>query len=79
MIPISAQIAGINEGNITSLRIDKREPLAAELHDFTLAVAGKKDPLVSGEDALVALRLAEELLTSGARKVTVGLPSLQAV
>ena len=49
------------------LRVDKlrtagREPLALELEDFVQAVRGHKRPRVSGDDALRAMRLADQVL-----------------
>lgn len=68
---------GVGEGNMIRLRIDKREPLAAELQDFVEAVAGKKEPLVTGEDALAALALALELIEAGKHRAALGLQTSQ--
>jgi predicted dehydrogenase len=65
-----AQPAAIKEhlfGKI--LRVDHLEgqpgePLALELENFVRAVRGLEPPRVSGEDALRALRLAEQVLRS---------------
>ncbi len=51
------------------LRVDQvqtegREPLALELEDFIQAVLGKSQPRVSGEEALRAMRLADQILRS---------------
>lgn len=51
------------------LRVDQvqtegREPLALELEDFIQAVRGQSRPRVSGEDALRAMRLADQILRS---------------
>ena len=51
------------------LRVDQvltegREPLALELEDFIQAVQGQCRPRVSGEDALRAMRLADQILHS---------------
>lgn len=51
------------------LRVDQvqmagREPLALELEDFVDAVRGKHQPRVSGEDALRAMKLADQILKS---------------
>ena len=53
----------------TILEVDKvqaeaREPLALELGDFIQAVRGEKPPEVSGDDALRAMRLADQVLRS---------------
>ena len=49
------------------LRVDRvqaegREPLALELEDFVSAARGLSRPRVSGEDALRAVRLADQIL-----------------
>jgi len=41
--------------------IEKQEPLRAELQDFVEAVSGRRRPLVSGEDGLAALELADTI------------------
>jgi predicted dehydrogenase len=51
------------------LRVDRvqeegREPLALELEDFVSAARGLSRPMVSGEDALRAVRLADQILCS---------------
>jgi predicted dehydrogenase len=51
------------------LRLDQvqtagREPLALELEDFVRAVRGESRPRVSGEDAIRAMRLADQVLHS---------------
>ncbi len=51
------------------LRVDKvepepREPLALELADFVSAARGLSRPMVSGEDALRAVKLADQVLDS---------------
>lgn len=51
------------------LRVDQvlttgREPLALELEDFVQAALGKGTPRVSGDDALRAMKLADQILKS---------------
>ena len=51
------------------LRVDRvesegREPLSLELEDFVSAARGRSRPKVSGEDALRAVRLADQVLKS---------------
>jgi predicted dehydrogenase len=51
------------------LRVDQvqaagREPLALELEDFVRAVQGQAQPRVSGDDALRAMRVADQVLRS---------------
>ncbi|MFH1835383.1 MAG: Gfo/Idh/MocA family oxidoreductase [Methanobacteriota archaeon] len=57
-------LMGVTEGNVLDIRIKKTEPLKAELSSFVDCVRGGGDPLVSGEDALSALRLALCLIES---------------
>jgi len=58
-------LKGVGEGNMIRLRIEKKEPLRAELEFFVKAVVGNRQPLVSGEDGLRALVLAQQLIESG--------------
>jgi predicted dehydrogenase len=44
------------------LKIDKVEPLKAELSDFVNCVLKDSQPLVTGQDGLMALKVAEEIL-----------------
>lgn len=55
---------GVSEGNMVRYRIDRAEPLRRELEAFTNAVAGKEVDLVSLEDGLLAVSLAEALKES---------------
>jgi predicted dehydrogenase len=55
----------VSEGDVLKIRIDRQEALAAELSAFTAAVAGARPPIVSGEDGLEALRIAEAIVRSG--------------
>lgn len=59
-----ALFRGIGEGNVIKLRLNKVEPLAAELRSFVDAVSANKPPLVSGLDGLWALKTAHLLLKS---------------
>jgi predicted dehydrogenase len=45
--------------------VRKREPLLAELEAFVGAVARGEEPVVTCEQAIIALHLAEELVESG--------------
>jgi predicted dehydrogenase len=60
-----SNIAGVSEGDMVRPRIDKVEPLRAELDRFVRAVRGEAEPLVSGEDGLAALRIATGLVEAG--------------
>lgn len=49
--------------HVDQVQTEGREPLALELEDFVLAVRGQR-PRVSGDDALRAMRLADQILRS---------------
>ncbi|NDJ85673.1 MAG: Gfo/Idh/MocA family oxidoreductase [Chloroflexi bacterium] len=55
---------GVSEGNVLGIRIRRHEPLAAELKDFTNAVANGQEPTVTGEDGLQTLRIALDFVQS---------------
>lgn len=58
-------LRGVNEGNILGIRIQRHEPLAAELADFVRAVREHTPPTVTGADGLETLRVAHEFMRSG--------------
>lgn len=58
-------LRGVSEGNVIGLRLQRHEPLAAELADFVAAVRDQRSPTVTGQDGLEALRLAREFMQSG--------------
>lgn len=66
-------LRGVSEGRMIRERIDKREPLRLELEDFVGAVRERGIPLVSGEDSLAALRIAQAMVRSGERHEVVQL------
>ncbi len=55
---------GVSEGNMVRYRIDRAEPLRREFEAFANAVGGKEVDLVSLEDGLLAVSLAEALKES---------------
>jgi predicted dehydrogenase len=59
-------LRGVSEGNILGIRVQRHEPLAAELTDFTSAVRDHREPTVTGRDGLETLRLALAFVRSGA-------------
>ena len=61
-------LMGVTEGNIINIRIPKREPLKAELESWVECVRKDKEPLVSGEDGLNALKLAQRLIESAIKE-----------
>jgi predicted dehydrogenase len=58
-------LRGVSEGNILGIRIQRHEPLDAELSDFVAAVRDGRPPMVTGEDGLETLRLALQFVRSG--------------
>lgn len=55
---------GIKEGAMTRYVIDKKEPLKLEIESFINIVKTDKEPLISGEDGMMALNLAQKLIKS---------------
>lgn len=58
-------LRGVSEGRIIRDRIAKREPLRLELEDFIDAVRHTRPPLVTGDDSLIALKIASALVQAG--------------
>jgi len=52
------------EYDIRQVSLQKREPLRLELDDFLAAIREKRQPLVSGRDAVETLRVAEAAIAS---------------
>lgn len=57
-------LRGVSEGQMIRLKLHRREPLRVELEAFVAAVRGELAEVVTGEDALVALDLALQLVQS---------------
>ncbi len=58
-------LRGVSEGNIIGIKLQRHEPLAAELGDFVAAVRDGRQPTVTGQDGLETLRLALDFVKSG--------------
>jgi predicted dehydrogenase len=58
-------LMGVSEGRITRYEVRKREPLVEELEHFVAAITSGKDHLISGQDGMRAVYLAEKLVQSG--------------
>jgi predicted dehydrogenase len=56
---------GAFEGDMIKIRLDKREPLRAQLESFVQVVADDGVPVVSGADGLAAIDLSMTLMESG--------------
>ncbi len=65
-------LTNVSEGNTTRYQIARYEPLKAELDNFVQAVQNDGAPLVSGEDGLRALGLAQALMRSGQEHRAIG-------
>ena len=53
---------GVSEGKMTKFNFEKKEPLKVEIEHFIDCVKNKKEPLITGEDSLKALELANKLI-----------------
>lgn len=58
-------LKGVSEGSMTRYAIARQEPLKVELAEFVKAVEGKPSEIVTGQDGVEALHLAQAILTSG--------------
>ncbi|MBE7555376.1 MAG: Gfo/Idh/MocA family oxidoreductase [Anaerolineales bacterium] len=58
-------LRGVSEGRMIRYPVHKYEPLKAELEGFIQAILEDKPVPVSGEDGMIALRLAQALVQSG--------------
>jgi len=64
-------LRGVTEGNVLGIRIQRHEPLAAELGDFVTAVRDGRAPTVTGDDGLATLRLALDFVKSGGQNAVI--------
>ncbi|HEY67315.1 MAG: gfo/Idh/MocA family oxidoreductase [Chloroflexi bacterium] len=55
-------LRGVSEGQMVRLRLQRREPLRAELEAFVAAARGEPGEIVRGEDGLRVLELARALI-----------------
>jgi UDP-N-acetylglucosamine 3-dehydrogenase len=58
-------LRGVGEGQMVRLRLRRREPLRVELETFVAVARGEQGVVVSGDDGLIALQLAQALVQSG--------------
>ncbi len=66
-------LMGVSEGRHIKYELQRREPLRLELEHFIQAILTNTPPLISPEEALRAVYLAEKMLESGHRRAIVGL------
>jgi predicted dehydrogenase len=62
---------GVSEGNMVRYRIDRREPLRVELESFITVIRGGSAHLVSLDDGVAAVELADAVRLSAASNVTI--------
>ncbi len=62
-------LRGVGEGDMVRLKVEKMEPLRAEIESFLAWVVSGEEPPVSGEEALQALDLAQKLVEAAQRNV----------
>ncbi len=65
-----AALMGVTEGRMIRFKVNKKEPLRAELDAFAAAVRRNGPAPVRPEDALLALMVAQKLVESGAHGET---------
>ncbi len=58
-------LIGVSEGRIIRQKVQRREPLVEELRSFAAAVRGEHPPVVTGEEGIAALELANRLIHDG--------------
>ena len=61
-----AAVMGVTEGRMIRFKVNKKEPLRAELEAFAHAVRAGQPAPVSGMDGLLALSVAQALMKTGA-------------
>ncbi len=64
-------LRGVSEGNVLGIKLQRHEPLAAELADFMAAVRDGRQPTVTGQDGLETLQLALDFVRSGKEKIVI--------
>jgi predicted dehydrogenase len=58
-------LRGVREGSMTRYHVDKKEPLRSEQESFLAAIRDEAPMVVTGQDGLRALELAQAIVTSG--------------
>lgn len=62
-------LRGVREGKMTRFVLAKKEPLRAEQEAFIEAVRDDKPVPITGDDGLIALKLAKAIVTSGQQHI----------
>lgn len=68
-----ATLRGVAEGNVTRFAYHKKEPLIAELEAFRAAANGQPSAVVSFQEGVEVIRVAEAMLESSKKRVPVEL------
>jgi len=53
---------GVSEGKMTKFNFEKKEPLKVEIEHFIDCIKNNKEPVISGEDSIKALEIANKLI-----------------
>jgi UDP-N-acetylglucosamine 3-dehydrogenase len=64
-------LRGVAEGDMVKIRIDKREPLMAEVTEFISSVLEQREPVVTCRDGLATLELTTHLIEVGTKDALV--------
>lgn len=67
-------MAGVSEGTMTRLKVQKAEPLRLEYEDVLAAIRNDCAPKVSGEDGLAVLQIVYRLSETSARREAARVP-----
>ena len=69
-----AQFKGVTEGDVTRFAIQKKEPLLTEHENFRDAILGKSSEIVTLEQGLTTVRIAEAIIQSSKLNRTIEIP-----
>jgi len=61
-VDYSKGVTSVIEGDMVKIKINNKEPLLAELEEFTDCIIEDRKPIVSGEDGLKVLEVASKML-----------------
>jgi len=64
----NSNLMNVAEGNIKKIKIDKKEPLMVELGAFIDCIKKNTEPMVTGQDGVEALKIAEKFKQSAKEK-----------
>jgi len=64
----NSNLMNVTEGNIKKIKMDKKEPLMVELEAFIDCIKKNTEPMVTGQDGVEALKIAEKFKQSAKDK-----------